>query len=69
MSDYDEDEVEAFNQQLDKMWKSGDPDQLAAVAASLMLAMSYWHERAKLHILLHPLFFLAGFITCYFLVK
>ena len=44
MSDYNEDEVEAFNQQLDKMWKSGDPDQLAAVAASLMLAMSYWHE-------------------------
>ena len=40
----------------------------AAVAAKFMVAMSYYHDRMKLHIVLHPFFYLAGFLTGYFLV-
>jgi len=69
MKDYNEEDVQDYMERLDSMWKSGDPDQLATVAASFMISMSYWHEKAKLHMLLHPLFFLGGFVTCYFLVK
>jgi hypothetical protein len=38
----------------------------AELAAKFMFAMSYYHERMKLHIMLHPLFFLAGFAAAYF---
>jgi len=65
----EEEEVDAYMDRMDSMWKSGDPEQLAVVAASFMLSMTYWHNRAKLHMLLHPLFFLLGFCACYFLVK
>ena len=37
----------------------------AELAAKFMFAMSYYHDRMKLHILLHPLFFLAGFGVAY----
>jgi hypothetical protein len=39
----------------------------AELAAQFMFAMSYYHEKMKLHILLHPLFYLAGFLTAYYL--
>ena len=38
----------------------------AELAAKFMFAMSYYHERMKLHIMLHPLFFLAGFMIAFF---
>ena len=38
----------------------------AEVAAKFMFAMSYYHERMKLHIMLHPFFFMAGFLTAYY---
>ena len=39
--------------------------QSAELAAKFMFAMSYYHDRMKLHIMLHPLFYLAGFLTAY----
>tara|TARA_R110000824_G_scaffold170946_2_gene348413 strand:- start:5574 stop:5798 length:225 start_codon:yes stop_codon:yes gene_type:complete len=41
--------------------------ETAELAAKFMFAMSYYHEKMKLHILLHPLFYLAGFLTAYYL--
>ena len=38
----------------------------AELAAKFMFAMSYYHDRMKLHIMLHPLFFLAGFMIAFF---
>ena len=37
----------------------------AELTAKFMFAMSYYHDRMRLHIMLHPLFYLAGFITAY----
>ena len=38
-------------------------ESAAELAAKFMFAMSYYHERMKLHIMLHPLFFLAGLLS------
>ena len=40
----------------------------AELAAKFMFAMSYYHERMKLHIMLHPLFFVAGFLAAYWML-
>ncbi len=42
-----------------------DPAVVAKLTAQLMIAMGFYHQRMKLHIMLHPLFFLAGFIIAY----
>ena len=42
-------------------------EETAELTAKFMFAMSYYHEKMKLHILLHPLFYLAGFLTAYYL--
>jgi len=41
----------------------------AELAAKFMFAMSYYHERMKLHIMLHPFFYVAGFLTAYYLLE
>ena len=41
-------------------------NETAELAAKFMFAMSYYHERMKLHIMLHPLFFVAGVLTAYY---
>jgi|TARA_E500000331_G_C16975935_1_gene591390 hypothetical protein len=47
-------------------FKSGNTQEATAeLAAKFMFAMSYYHERMRLHILLHPLFFVAGFLAAY----
>jgi len=43
-----------------------DHNETAELAAKFMFAMSYYHERMKLHIMLHPLFFVAGFLVAYY---
>ena len=48
-----------------KFKKENSQAATAELAAKFMFAMSYYHDRMKLHILLHPLFYLAGFITAY----
>ncbi len=42
-------------------------DATAELAAKFMFAMSYYHDRMRLHMMLHPLFFLVGFLTAFFL--
>ena len=37
----------------------------AQLAAKFMFAMSYYHDRMRLHVMLHPLFFLAGFMAAF----
>jgi hypothetical protein len=45
-----------------------DQKQTAELAAKFMFAMSYYHDRMRLHIMLHPLFFVAGFLTAMYLL-
>ncbi|MEK9694883.1 MAG: hypothetical protein VW270_03905 [Candidatus Poseidoniales archaeon] len=45
--------------------ENGSPAQAAELTAKFMFAMSYYHDRMRLHIMLHPLFYLAGFLTAY----
>ena len=50
-------------------FSDGKNDQASAeLAAKFMFAMSYYHERMKLHIMLHPFFFMAGFLIAYYWV-
>jgi len=48
--------------------KRGGSEKTAELTAKFMFAMSYYHDRMRLHIMLHPLFFIAGFLSCYFLL-
>ena len=48
---------------------NGSPEKAAELTAKFMFAMSYYHDRMKLHIMLHPLFYMAGFVTAYFLLE
>jgi hypothetical protein len=41
--------------------------ETAELAAKFMFAMSYYHDRMRLHIMLHPLFFVAGFLAALYL--
>ena len=50
-------------------FSDGKSDMAAAeLAAKFMFAMSYYHEKTKLHIMLHPLFYMAGFLTAYYIL-
>ena len=45
---------------------NGSPEKAAELTAKFLFAMSYYHDRMRLHIMLHPLFFLAGFMIAFF---
>ncbi len=51
-----------------KFGDSRDKNQTAELAAKFMFAMSYYHDRMRLHIMLHPLFFVAGFLAAMYLL-
>ena len=51
---------------MEELGKEKSHKSIAKVAAKFMFASAYYHDRMKLHIMLHPLFFLAGFIAAYF---
>jgi len=44
-----------------------DRESAAQLVARFMIALAYTHERIKIHVMLHPIFFLAGFVVAYFL--
>ena len=44
-------------------FNNNSPTQAAELTAKFMFAMSYYHDRMRLHIMLHPLFFVAGFLA------
>ena len=54
-------------EEMNKDMLSADPAGVksAQMATHFMFAMQHYHERMKQHIMLHPVFFLAGFLTAY----
>ena len=48
-----------------KFGEGKSEEATAELAAKFMFAMSYYHDRMKLHIMLHPLFYIAGCVTAY----
>lgn len=50
-----------------KFKKENSQDATAELAAKFMFAMSHYHDRMRLHIMLHPLFFLVGFLAAFYL--
>ena len=64
--DIDKQEVYTF---LDHLLAEEDPKALRATIMEMVLAIGFWYRKVQIHKLLHPFFFLAGFITCHFLVS
>ena len=48
---------------------SEDPNLLRSVALEMVVVIGHIYKRLQLHVALHPAFFLAGFLACYFFVK
>jgi hypothetical protein len=65
MNNHDRDSA---NKLLDAFLSEEDPEVLRSVIMELVLATGLWYRKAQIYKLLHPLFFVAGFATGYFLV-
>ena len=61
----DDQAEKSLDEWTDKFKIGNTQEATAELAAKFMFAMSYYHERMRLHILLHPLFFVAGFLAAY----
>ena len=48
-----------------EVFTSEDPKVLAQLTGQLMIAVGYYHQRMRFHVMLHPLFFLFGFLVAY----
>jgi hypothetical protein len=69
MTETPEDEKElSLTQWTTKFNGDADKSATAELAAKFMFAMSYYHDRMRLHIMLHPLFFVAGFLAAFYLL-
>ncbi len=66
MDPLDEEAKMSMTEWVTKFGDGRDHNETAELAAKFMFAMSYYHDRMKLHIMLHPLFFVAGFLTAYY---
>ena len=62
----DQEEVIAF---LDNILGEESPEALRGTIMEMVLAVGFWYRRTQIHKFLHPFFFLAGFITCYFFIS
>lgn len=51
---------------LKNMMTSDDAEILRQMLLTSLTAVNYLNRRVQIHTLLHPLVFLAGFLTCYF---
>ena len=49
--------------------RSDDPKYLRSMALEMIVVVSMIYRRMQVHMMLHPLFFLGGFLTCYFFLK
>jgi len=49
--------------------RSDDPKFLRSMTLEMIILVSTIYRRLQLHMMLHPLFFLSGFLSCYFLLK
>ena len=48
---------------------SDDPQLLRSAALEMIVVVGHMYKRIQLHMLLHPAFFLAGFLSCYYFIK
>ena len=48
---------------------SDDPNLLRSAALEMVIVVGTIYRRMQIHMLLHPLFFLAGFLSCYYFLK
>tara|TARA_R110000824_G_scaffold232068_2_gene419978 strand:+ start:5371 stop:5586 length:216 start_codon:yes stop_codon:yes gene_type:complete len=53
-------------QYLTQMISTQDPDLLRSMLFEMVIVVGQIYKRTQLHLLLHPVFFLAGFLSCYF---
>ena len=64
-----EDNTEHTQDEWADKFDDGEPQSTARLVSQFMFAMAYYHKRMRIHIGLHPIFFLAGFLSCYFLIN
>ena len=48
---------------------SDDSGLLRAAALEMIVVVGHLYRRLQFHMLLHPAFFLAGFLSCYYFLK
>jgi hypothetical protein len=48
---------------------SNDPSFLRNVCLEMVVVTGYLYKRTQVHTFLHPVFFLLGFLACYFFMK
>jgi hypothetical protein len=48
---------------------SEDTNLLRSAALEMVVVVGHMYKRIQLHVLLHPAFFLAGFLSCYYFIK
>jgi len=61
------DPKELGEQYLLDVLRNDDPKFLRTMILEMMVLSGTLYRRIQVHMFLHPLFFLAGFLTCYFL--
>ena len=59
---------ESANELLEAFLTEEDPNVLRSVGMELIISTGFWYRKAQMYKLLHPIFFVAGFATSYFLV-
>ena len=52
-----------------EIMNSTDPDFLRSMVLEMVVIVGHIYRRVQIHMMLHPVFFLAGFLTCYFFAK
>ena len=65
----DLDEKKLGEKYLLQVMNSTDPNFLRGMFLEMIVVVGTVYRRLQIHMMLHPVFFLAGFLTCYFFAK
>ena len=65
----DHDIVKQGEKYLMEIVTSNDPSLLRNVCLEMVVVTGYLYKRTQVHTFLHPVFFLLGFLACYFFMK
>jgi hypothetical protein len=65
----DLDEKKLGEKYLLEVMNSTDPNFLRSIVLEMVVVVGTIYRRLQIHMMLHPVFFLAGFLTCYFFAK
>jgi hypothetical protein len=65
----DLDEKKLGEKYLLEVMNSTDPNFLRGIVLEMVVVVGTIYRRLQIHMMLHPVFFLAGFLTCYFFAK